>query len=66
MATDMTGRQKHQVPPNTCKLRVEGGGCRRQLCFTFSMAIIQNIQIINAGEGVKEGEPSYTVDGNAN
>ena len=30
------------------------------------MAIIKNLQIINAGEGVKKWEPSYTVGGNVN
>ena len=30
------------------------------------MAGIQNLQAINAGEGVEEREPSYTVGGNAN
>ena len=29
------------------------------------MAAIQNLQIINAGEGVEKREPSYTVGGNA-
>ena len=28
------------------------------------MGIIKNLQIINAGEGVEEREPSCTVDGN--
>ena len=30
------------------------------------MAIIKNLQAINAGEGVEKMEPSYTVRGNAN
>ena len=30
------------------------------------MAGIQNLQAINAGEGVEKREPSYTVGGNAN
>ena len=30
------------------------------------MAEIQNLQAINAGEGVEKREPSYTVGGNAN
>ena len=30
------------------------------------MAIIKNLQTINAGEGVEKREPSYTVGGNAN
>ena len=30
------------------------------------MAIIKSLQTINAGEGVEEGEPSYTVGGNVN
>ena len=30
------------------------------------MAIIKNLQIINAGEGVEQREPSYTVGGNVN
>ena len=30
------------------------------------MAIIKSLQIINAGEDVEKGEPSYTVDGNVN
>ena len=30
------------------------------------MAVIQNLQVINAGEGVEKREPSYTVGGNAN
>ena len=30
------------------------------------MAAIQNLQAINAGEGVEKREPSYTVGGNAN
>ena len=30
------------------------------------MAAIQNLQTINAGEGVEKREPSYTVGGNAN
>ena len=30
------------------------------------MAIIKNLQAINAGEGVEKREPSYTVGGNAN
>ena len=30
------------------------------------MAAIQNLQAINAGEGVEKKEPSYTVGGNAN
>ena len=30
------------------------------------MAAIQNLQAINAGEGVEKWEPSYTVGGNAN
>ena len=30
------------------------------------MAVIQNLQAINAGEGVEKKEPSYTVGGNAN
>ena len=30
------------------------------------MAIIKNLQIISAGEGVEKREPSYTADGNAN
>ena len=30
------------------------------------MAIIKNLQTINAGEGVERREPSYTVGGNAN
>ena len=30
------------------------------------MAVIQNLQITNAGEGVEKREPSYTVGGNAN
>ena len=30
------------------------------------MAVIQNLQAINAGEGVEKREPSYTVGGNAN
>ena len=28
------------------------------------MAIIKNLQILNAGEGVEKREPSYTVGGN--
>jgi len=30
------------------------------------MAIIKNLQTINAGEGVEKREPSYTDGGNAN
>ena len=30
------------------------------------MAAIQNLQAINAGEGVEKREPSYIVGGNAN
>ena len=30
------------------------------------MAVIKNLQAINAGEGVEKREPSYTVGGNAN
>ena len=30
------------------------------------MAIIKNLQTMNAGEGVEKREPSYTVGGNAN
>ena len=30
------------------------------------MAAIQNLQAINAGEGVEKREPSYTVGGNTN
>ena len=30
------------------------------------MAAIQNLQAINAGEGVEKREPSHTVGGNAN
>ena len=30
------------------------------------MSAIQNLQAINAGEGVKKKEPSYTLGGNAN
>ena len=30
------------------------------------MAIIKNLQTINAGEGVEKREPSYTVGGNVN
>ena len=30
------------------------------------MAVIQNLQAINAGEDVEKREPSYTVGGNAN
>ena len=30
------------------------------------MAVIQNLQAINTGEGVEKREPSYTVGGNAN
>ena len=30
------------------------------------MAIIKNLQTINAGEGVEKKESSYTVGGNAN
>ena len=30
------------------------------------MAAIRSLQVINAGEGVEKGEPSYTVGGNAN
>ena len=30
------------------------------------MAIIKNLQIVNAGEGVEKKEPSYPVDGNVN
>ena len=30
------------------------------------MAIIKNLQTINAGEGVKKMEPSYTVGGSIN
>ena len=30
------------------------------------MAAIQNLQTINAGEGVEKRDPSYTVGGNAN
>ena len=30
------------------------------------MAAIKSLQAINAGEGVEEMEPSYTVGGNAN
>ena len=30
------------------------------------MVAIKNLQTINAGEGVEEREPSYTVGGNAN
>ena len=30
------------------------------------MAIIKNLQTINAGEYVEKREPSYTVDGNVN
>ena len=30
------------------------------------MAANQNLQAINAGEGVEKREPSYTVGGNAN
>ena len=29
-------------------------------------AIIKNLQIINAGEGVEKREPTYTVGGNVN
>ena len=32
----------------------------------LKMAIIKSLQTINAGEGVKKREPSYTVGGNAN
>ena len=30
------------------------------------MAVIQNLQAINAAEGVEKREPSYTIGGNAN
>ena len=30
------------------------------------MAVIKNLQTINAGEGVEKTEPSYTVGGNVN
>ena len=30
------------------------------------MAIIKNLQTINAGEGVEKGKPSYIVGGNVN
>ena len=30
------------------------------------MAIIKNLQIIDAGEGVEKREPSYTIGGNVN
>ena len=30
------------------------------------MAIIKNLQTMNAGEGVEKREPSYTVGGNVN
>ena len=30
------------------------------------MAVIQNLQAINAGEDVEKREPSYTVGGNGN
>ena len=30
------------------------------------MAIIKNLQTVNAGEGVEKREPSYTVGGNVN
>ena len=30
------------------------------------MAVIQNLQAINTGEGVEKREPSYTVGGSAN
>ena len=30
------------------------------------MAVNQNLQAINAGEGAEKREPSYTVGGNAN
>ena len=30
------------------------------------MAIIENLQTINAGEGVEKRKPSYTVGGNVN
>ena len=33
---------------------------------TFIMAIIKNLQTINAGEGKEKRELSYTVGGNAN
>ena len=32
----------------------------------ITMAIIKNIQTINAGEGVEKREPSYNVGGEAN
>lgn len=54
VATNMTGRQRHQVPPNICRLRVEGGGCRRQLCFTFSAAMIQKCTNNKCWRGCEE------------
>ena len=33
---------------------------------TVRMPIIKKSTTVNAGEGVEEREPSYTVDGNAN
>ena len=30
------------------------------------MAIIKNLQTVNAGEGVEKREPSYTIGGNVN
>ena len=37
---------------------------RRHHLTLIRMAIIKNLQIINAGEGVEKREPSYTVGGN--
>ena len=36
----------------------------RYHCTPVRMAIIKNLQMINAGEGVEKREPSYTVGGN--
>ena len=38
----------------------------RYYLILLRMAIIKNLQITNAGEGVKKKEPSYTFGGNVN
>ena len=38
----------------------------RQHLTPVRMALIKNLQTINAGEGVEKREPSYTVGGNVN
>ena len=39
---------------------------RYHLTMIVRMAILKNLQTINAGEGVEKMEPSCTVDGNVN